>query len=79
MNSIDQIIKERMLNYSTENGMAGAHQFFYESKIDDNLQEDIHSFIEKHRKERNNVKDNYLSEERTSKCSQIKIDNRNTE
>lgn len=68
-NSIDQIVKERMLNHSTDIGAVAGHEFFANSRVEDNINEDVHSFIYKHRQEQKNVKDSYLYEESIGKTS----------
>ena len=41
---------DRSHNISTENGIAADHQFFSSVKTEDNLNEDVHSFIDNHMK-----------------------------
>lgn len=67
--SKEQILKDRLLNFSTENGAAAGHEFFYDQKIEDNINIDVHSFIDRHMKERRNFKDSYIYEETHSKDS----------
>lgn len=76
-NSKDDIINERMLNFSTENGAVADHKFFNQSE--DYIGEDVHSFINRHLKIKQNIKDSYLYDENNStsvKRNLVKDDSR---
>lgn len=53
------------MNFSFENEAIMRKELSVEKKLEDNLSEDIHSFIDKHMKERRNVRDSYLYDDST--------------
>jgi len=59
-NSKEEFNADRNISFTTETGAVSNHRFFNQSKLDDNLHEDVHSFIDKHIKKRQNIRDSYL-------------------